>query len=54
MSGDRESRLQAGMDGYVTKPVKYAEMFAASRRLVRLTHAETPHPLCAVAKTSST
>ncbi|MBV9084537.1 MAG: response regulator [Acidobacteriaceae bacterium] len=35
MKGDRESCLQAGMDGYVSKPIKASELLETIRLLVR-------------------
>jgi CheY-like chemotaxis protein len=35
MKSDREACLSAGMDGYVTKPVRAAELFAAIARVTR-------------------
>jgi two-component system sensor histidine kinase/response regulator len=35
MKGDRERCLQAGMDGYISKPVQPAELFEAIARLLR-------------------
>jgi two-component system, sensor histidine kinase and response regulator len=32
MSGDRESCLVSGMDGYVSKPIQVKELFAAIER----------------------
>jgi two-component system, sensor histidine kinase and response regulator len=32
MSGDRERCLEAGMDGYIAKPIRAAELFAALRQ----------------------
>ena len=34
MVGDRERCLAAGMDGYVAKPIRAADLFAALERLV--------------------
>jgi len=34
MSGDRENCLEAGFDGYVSKPIRIAELFAEIDRLV--------------------
>jgi CheY-like chemotaxis protein len=34
MKGDRERCLEAGMDGYVSKPIKIKELFAAIEELV--------------------
>jgi CheY-like chemotaxis protein len=36
MAGDREQCLEAGMDGYVSKPINPAEMFAAIERALVL------------------
>ena len=33
MSGDREKAFQAGMDGYVSKPIRSAELFSVMRSL---------------------
>jgi PAS domain S-box-containing protein len=46
MTGDREKCLQAGMDGYVSKPVRAQELFAAIDRM-------TEAPLQPVAATAS-
>jgi CheY-like chemotaxis protein len=35
MAGDAERCLAAGMDGYVTKPIHAAELFAAIERVLR-------------------
>jgi CheY-like chemotaxis protein len=40
MKGDRERCLQAGMDGYVAKPIRLAELSQAIAQLVR--HADSP------------
>ena len=34
MKGDRERCLEAGMDGYVTKPLKIAELFTAMHEVL--------------------
>jgi len=36
MTGDREECLQAGMDGYVSKPIRTAELFAVIRDVCRV------------------
>src|SRR5205823_2364699 len=41
MKGDRERCLSAGMDGYVSKPIRSEELFAAIAALVQ---AEPPPP----------
>ena len=33
LKGDRERCLAAGMDGYISKPIHVAELFAAIERL---------------------
>ena len=33
MKGDREKYLQAGMDGYVSKPIRRQELFDAIEQL---------------------
>jgi CheY-like chemotaxis protein len=35
MKGDRELCLQAGMDGYVTKPIQVDELFDALEKITR-------------------
>jgi CheY-like chemotaxis protein len=35
MKGDRERCLEAGMDGYVTKPIKASVMFAEIERVLQ-------------------
>jgi len=44
MKGDRERCLSAGMDGYISKPVRPAELVAAIRSLTFGTFASRPHP----------
>jgi DNA-binding response OmpR family regulator len=39
MKGDRERFMEAGMDGYVTKPIKMDELWATVRELL---HADKP------------
>ena len=34
MDGDREQCIEAGMDGYVSKPFRAAELFAAIEQLI--------------------
>lgn len=42
MKGDRERCLEAGMDGYVTKPVNASELFAAVERVAGANPARSP------------
>ena len=42
LKGDRERCLQAGMDGYVAKPIQREELFAAIEKLTSPTGAESP------------
>ena len=46
MKGDRERCLEAGMDGYVAKPIQAAELFAAVEGVASPSNAsgESPHP----------
>lgn len=46
MNGDEERCLQAGMDGYVSKPIQREALFAAIERLVTLS-AESPPEIAA-------
>ncbi|NCC51159.1 MAG: response regulator, partial [Spartobacteria bacterium] len=46
MTGDREKCMEAGMNGYVTKPIEPAHLFAEINRCVEDTHfAEDDRPL---------
>jgi PAS domain S-box-containing protein len=40
MKGDRERCLEVGMDGYVSKPLQFAELFDAVERIARLSPRE--------------
>jgi HPt (histidine-containing phosphotransfer) domain-containing protein len=42
MAGDREQCLQAGMDGYVSKPVRSRELMAAIERALAATDGAAP------------
>lgn len=35
MSGDREKCIEAGMDGYVTKPIQPAKLFTSIEEAIR-------------------
>jgi CheY-like chemotaxis protein len=41
MTGDREQCLEAGMDGYVSKPVRTAELFAVIEEVCSVKPRET-------------
>jgi CheY-like chemotaxis protein len=41
MQGDRERCLAAGMDDYVTKPIKAADLYAAIERMIQATPVTT-------------
>jgi CheY-like chemotaxis protein/HPt (histidine-containing phosphotransfer) domain-containing protein len=43
MQGDRERCLEAGMDGYISKPIQAEELFAALEELVPLSTAGVEH-----------
>jgi PAS domain S-box-containing protein len=43
MKGDRERCLEAGMDGYISKPIQATELYSALETLVQAS-AETPAP----------
>ncbi len=45
MKGDRECCLQAGMDGYVAKPINPKELIATIEGLVHKTPSDAPEPL---------
>ncbi len=36
MNGDKERCLEAGMDGYITKPIQVEHLFAAMRQACAL------------------
>jgi CheY-like chemotaxis protein len=44
MKGDREQCLEAGMDGYVSKPLKIAELFAVMHEVLGGRRAPRPGP----------
>jgi CheY-like chemotaxis protein len=45
MKGDRERCLDAGMDAYVSKPLRVAELFEVIARVVPVFVAKTPLPI---------
>jgi len=42
MKGDQERCIQAGMDGYITKPIKVAELIATIEQVMSLCSGSTP------------
>ena len=44
MKGDRERCLDAGMDGYVTKPIRPEELFVRHGRPLRASATRTIRP----------
>ena len=44
MKGDRERCLEAGMDGYVSKPIRWDEFYCEATRVLAARSSEVPHP----------
>jgi len=42
MKGDREKCFEAGMDGYVSKPLRVAELFAVMHQVLALRGSSRP------------